>query len=176
VVFFKKGWGRPSSLTADEARDEALCFGWIDSVINALDGRRYKLLFSPRKPGSGWSRVNKKRIAELIAAGRMAPAGLAKIEAAKRDGSWTRLDQVETLTPPPDLKRALAANKQAQANFGAFPRSAARAILEWIANAKTPETRARRIDETVRLAAQNLRANQPRQPVARKVARSPGSR
>lgn len=165
LVLAKKSGGI-TSVSRDDAVDEALCFGWIDSVINARDASTYRLRFSPRKPGSGWSRVNKQRIAQLTQQGVMHPAGLARIEAAKRDGSWAKLDAVETLTLPPDLKKALAGNKAAKANFAVFPRSAARAILEWIGNAKQPETRARRIDETVKLAAQNIRANQPRQPAA----------
>jgi uncharacterized protein YdeI (YjbR/CyaY-like superfamily) len=121
------------------------------------------LWFAPRKPRTGWSAPNKQRVEALIADGRMAPAGLAKIEAAKQDGSWSALDAVEALEIPPDLKQALAANPAAQQYFDAFPRSAKRAILAWIANAKKPETRANRISETVRLAAENVRANQWRE-------------
>jgi uncharacterized protein YdeI (YjbR/CyaY-like superfamily) len=90
----------------------------------------------------------------------MAPAGLAKIEAAKQDGSWNALDAVEALEIPPDLAVALAANESAAQHFEGFPRSAKRSILEWIANAKRPETRTKRVEETVRLAAENRRANQ----------------
>ncbi len=99
----------------------------------------------------------------LLAAGLMTPAGLAKVEAAKLDGTWNALDEVENLTIPSDLASALAADPTAQTYFNAFPRSVKRAILEWIANAKRPETRARRISETVELAAKNIRANQWRQ-------------
>jgi uncharacterized protein YdeI (YjbR/CyaY-like superfamily) len=118
------------------------------------------LWFSPRKPGSGWSKPNKERIEKMIAVGRMAPAGLEKINAAKSDGSWTLLDAVEALEIPPDLETALAAYPQARTNFDAFPRSAKRAILEWIMQAKRPETRAKRVGETARLAEENIRANQ----------------
>ena len=90
----------------------------------------------------------------------MSPAGLAKIEAAKRDGAWNALDAIEALEIPTDLVAALSANPIAQQHFDAFPRSVRRAILEWIANSKKPETRAKRIEETVRLAAENIRANQ----------------
>jgi uncharacterized protein YdeI (YjbR/CyaY-like superfamily) len=90
----------------------------------------------------------------------MSPAGLAKVEAAKRDGSWSALDQIEALEMPPDLEQALAANEKAKENFTAFPRSVKRGILEWIASAKKPETRAKRIEEAARLAAENTRANQ----------------
>ncbi len=93
----------------------------------------------------------------------MTPAGLVKVDAAKKDGSWAALDAVEALTIPPDLKKALAANPTAKGYFDAFPRSVKRAILERIASAKKPETRAKRIEETVTLAAQNIRANQWRQ-------------
>ena len=93
----------------------------------------------------------------------MAPAGLAKVEAAKADGSWAALDAVEALEIPSDLGRALAANPTAQRHWDAFPRSVKRGILEWINNAKKSETRARRVEETVTLAAENCRANQWRQ-------------
>ena len=88
------------------------------------------------------------------------PAGLAKVNAAKKDGSWCALDAVEALEIPPDLRKALAAYKPAGQYFEAFPRSVKRNILEWILKAKKPETRAQRIDQTARLASKNLRANQ----------------
>jgi uncharacterized protein YdeI (YjbR/CyaY-like superfamily) len=159
LISFKKAAGK-ARVEYDEAVEEALCFGWIDSKGNKLDEERTMLWFAPRRPRTGWSAPNKRRIEALIADGRMAPAGLAKIEAAKQDGSWSALDAVEALEIPPDLMQALAANPTAQHYFDAFPRSAKRAILAWIANAKKPETRASRINETVRLAAENVRANQ----------------
>ena len=119
--------------------------------------------FAHRKPGAGWSRINKNRVEKMIAAGLMAPAGLAKIEAARKDGSWNALDSVEDLEIPPDLSAALAANNTAAEYFNAFPRSVKRAILEWISNAKKEDTRAKRVIETVELAAKNIRANQWRQ-------------
>jgi uncharacterized protein YdeI (YjbR/CyaY-like superfamily) len=96
----------------------------------------------------------------MLAAGLMTPAGLAKIEAAKANGSWSALDSVEALEVPPDLETALGSYSAAGQNFDEFPRSAKRAILEWIVNAKKPETRAKRIEETARLAQDNIRANQ----------------
>jgi uncharacterized protein YdeI (YjbR/CyaY-like superfamily)/uncharacterized protein YdhG (YjbR/CyaY superfamily) len=141
--------------------EEALCFGWIDSLPRALDADRSMLLVTPRKPSSAWSAVNKQRVERLLASGAITPAGLAVIEAARRSGTWTALDAVETLVLPPDLIAAFAsASPVARANFDAFPRSAKRGILEWIQTAKRPETRTRRITETVTLAAQNQRANQ----------------
>jgi uncharacterized protein YdeI (YjbR/CyaY-like superfamily) len=159
LVSYKKATGK-ARFDYDEAVEEALCFGWVDSKGNKLDDERSMLWFAPRQSGSGWSRPNKQRIERMIEAGLMMPTGLAKIEAAKRDGSWTALDAIEALEIPPDLDRALQVNPIADRYFQAFPRSVKRAILEWIANAKKPETRARRIEETARLAAQNLRANQ----------------
>lgn len=159
LIYGKKGGGG-SSVDYEAAVEEALCFGWIDSKGNKLDEQRTMLWFAPRNLGTGWARTNKERVERLIAAGKMAPAGLAKVEAAKMDGSWNALDSVEALEIPPDLAEALAALPPAADNFAAFPRSVRRSILEWIANAKKAETRARRIEETARLAAENKRANQ----------------
>ena len=144
---------------------EALCFGWIDSVPRKLDARRTMVYYSPRKVGSGWSRVNKRLIDELRASNRLHPSGRAKIEAAKRDGSWDKLESIDNLQIPDDLMKALDASSPAKRNFQAFPPSVRRGILEWIGAAKRSDTRARRIAETARLAADNVRANQwPRNP------------
>jgi uncharacterized protein YdeI (YjbR/CyaY-like superfamily) len=159
MIFYKKDSGKPR-VTYEAAVEEALCFGWIDSKPAKLDEQRSMLWFAPRKARTGWSKPNKERVACLIASGLMTPAGLAKVEAAKKVGSWNALDAVEALTIPPDLRKALAAHPAATAHFEAFPRSVKRGILEWILNAKKPETRAKRIAETAWLANDNLRANQ----------------
>jgi len=159
LVSFKQATGRPR-VTYEAAVEEALCFGWVDSKPRKLDDERTMLYFAPRRPGSGWSRPNKERIARLEAAGRMAPAGAAKVAAARRDGSWEMLDAVEALEVPDDLVAALAGVADAARQFEAFPRSAKRGILEWIAQAKTEATRRRRVEETARLAGQGVRANQ----------------
>jgi len=144
--------------------EEALCFGWVDSLPRKLDAARSMLLVTPRKARSGWSRLNKERVERLLRAGRMAPAGIAAVEAARRGGTWNALDQVEALTIPDDLAVRLAhAPKAALQNFEAFPRSVKRAILEWIHGARRSETRTRRIEETVSQATRNRRANQWRQ-------------
>jgi uncharacterized protein YdeI (YjbR/CyaY-like superfamily) len=140
--------------------EEALCFGWIDSKGRRLDERRTMLLMTPRKPGSGWSRPNKERLERLFAAGVMEPAGIAVVEAAKADGSWTALDDIESLVEPDDLRAALDTAPAARTSWDGFPRSVKRATLEWIAGAKRPQTRAKRVEETVRLAARGERANQ----------------
>ncbi len=159
VVSFKKATGKPR-VEYGEAVEEALCFGWVDSKPRKLDDERTLLWFSPRKPGSGWSRPNKLRVELLLNQGLMAPAGLQRIEQAQKDGSWTKLDAVEDLEVPPDLAQALGTYEKAAQHFSAFPRSAKRGILEWIANAKTQPTRAKRIEETALLASVNERANQ----------------
>ena len=159
LVRWKKLSGR-KLLTYDDAVEEALCFGWIDSKPNKLDALRSLLWFAPRKAGTGWSQLNKARVERLIAAGQMTPQGLAKINAAKADGSWDALNDVENLEIPEDLAAALSRHQSAAEHFEAFPRSAKRSILEWISNAKTPQTRARRVDETASKASRNERANQ----------------
>jgi uncharacterized protein YdeI (YjbR/CyaY-like superfamily) len=117
-IGYKKATGKPR-FDYDEAVEEALCFGWIDSKPNKLDHER-----------------------------------------SMPDGSWSALDAIEALEIPNDLAEAFSVNDIAKVHFEAFPRSAKRGILEWIATAKKAETRARRIEETVRLAAENVRANQ----------------
>lgn len=162
LIYDKKGSGKPS-LTYDEAVEEALCFGWIDSRPNTLDAARWMQLFSPRKPKSPWSKLNKQRIEKLVEQGLIAPAGLQKIEATKANGSWCLLDAIEELRIPTDLEAALAVNDIARRYFMAFSPSYKKGILWWIESAKRPETRAKRIQETVTLAAQNIKANYPRQ-------------
>jgi uncharacterized protein YdeI (YjbR/CyaY-like superfamily) len=155
-VFWRKGSGR-TGLTYDEAVEEALCFGWIDGRAGKLDDRRTMIWFSPRKRGSGWARTNKVRVERLLAEGLMAAPGLALIEEAKRDGSWTRLDAVEDLTVPDDLAAAFAGQPGSRERWDGLPRSVRRAALEWIVQAKRPETRARRVTETAQMAARGER-------------------
>lgn len=162
LVTYKKGDGR--HVPYEAIVEEALCFGWVDSLPRKLDDARSMLRLSPRREGSAWSQVNRARVERLIASGAMAPAGMRLVEAARRNGQWSALDAVEALAEPDDLAAALAANPEALRYWSAFPRSAKRAILEWIGGARTDETRARRIVETVEKAAVNIRANQWRQP------------
>lgn len=163
LVTYKKAAGE-RYLSYEEIVEEALAFGWVDSLPRELDRLRTMRILAPRKRGSAWSRVNKARIEKLIAEGCMTEAGMARIEQAKADGSWSRLDAVETLTLPADVAEALQARPPAAANFQAFPRSSRRLILEWISSAKGAETRAKRIATTAAMAARNLRANHVRQP------------
>ena len=162
VVTLKKGalGVGDEFVSAADINEECLCFGWIDSRPARIDERRSALLCTPRKAASGWSKVNKDRLERLLAAGLVAPAGLQAIERAKEDGSWSKLDSVDRLEVPADLAAAFDSHPSASDLFAAFPPSTRRAILEWINSAKTAATRAKRVDETARLAQQNIRANQ----------------
>jgi uncharacterized protein YdeI (YjbR/CyaY-like superfamily) len=132
-----------------EAVEEALCWGWIDGQVQSVDEERLGQLFTPRRAGSGWAKSNKDRVRRLIKAGRMQPGGLAKIAAAKRDGSWTLLDTVETVTLPADLRAALRAGGVAS-RFDALSKTGKRQHLYALVTAKRPETRTRRIAAIVR--------------------------
>ncbi len=157
-VYFKKQAGKPR-VTYDEAVEEALCFGWIDSLSRMFDEERSKLLFTPRKSKSVWSRLNKERIKRLIDNELMTEIGLAKIEAAKRNGSWNALNASDSLEIPKDLAQAFEENKTAAKNFTAFSDAVKRNILFWIGSAKRDATRASRIEKTVAMAEQNKRVN-----------------
>lgn len=160
LVTWKKRPGAPY-VPYEEIVDEALCWGWIDSRPQKLDDDRTMLLLSPRRAGSGWSRVNQEKVARLDAAGRLQPAGRARIEAAKADGSWSKLDAADALVLPDDLAAALAARPDARARWDRFPPSSRRGILEWITAARTPATRQKRVAETAEKAAVNRKANFP---------------
>jgi uncharacterized protein YdeI (YjbR/CyaY-like superfamily) len=157
LVSWRARSGR-AGLDYEAAVEEALCFGWIDSTGGHLDDDRGRLYFAPRKLRSPWAASNKARVERLIAEGRMAPAGLAAIDRAKANGSWTILDSSERLEVPDDLAAALRAHPPAATNFAAFTPSARKMLLGWIALAQRPETRAGRIAKVAEAAARNERA------------------
>jgi uncharacterized protein YdeI (YjbR/CyaY-like superfamily) len=159
LIIYKKDSGTPS-VTYDQAVDEALCFGWVDSSIKKRDDFSFLQYFARRNPKSNWSRVNKLKVERLIQEGLMSEAGLKMIAIAKKSGTWTALDDVENMVYPPDLQAEFNKNPLAQEYFNLFPRSVKRGILEWLLNAKQPETRAKRIHEIVSKAEKNERANQ----------------
>ena len=161
LIIYRKESAIPS-VYYNEAVDEALCYGWIDSKPNKRDDESYYQFFSKRNPKSNWSKVNKSKVERLLKAGKMSKAGKAMIRLAKETGTWSALDQVENLINPEDLQNAFDKNKKAYENWSTFPPSVRRGILEWIFNAKRPETRQKRILETVSLAEENIRANQYR--------------
>lgn len=155
IVVYKKH--HEHYVSWDDLVSELLCFGWIDSLKHRVDEDRSRQYVSPRKPGSNWSGINKRKVAALGRAGLMTEAGRAVIVRAKRDGSWAFLDDIEALVVPPDLEARLAEDAEAAANFEAFPRSAKMAFLYWLKSAKAEGTRAKRLDETLRAARQNVR-------------------
>jgi len=155
LVYFKKASGKPS-VTYDEAVEEALCFGWIDSRMNGLDEERYMQVFTPRRSGSIWSKVNKERIERMIDQGRMTETGIAKIDAAKQDGSWILLDAVDDLIEPDELRIALDADGEARANYNSFTDSVRKQALYWVYSAKRETTKSDRIAQIVAAAAEGM--------------------
>jgi uncharacterized protein YdeI (YjbR/CyaY-like superfamily) len=156
LIYYKLKSGMPT-ISWSEAVDEALCFGWIDSKALSIDEEKYKQFFTKRKPSSAWSKINKEKIKRLIEEGLMMPAGLASIEVAKQNGSWTILDEVEELTIPKDLEKAFRTNKVSKKFFLSLSKSVQKMILQWIAFAKREETRQKRIHEVATLAAKKLK-------------------
>lgn len=153
LIYAKKTSALPG-ITYSEAVEEALCFGWIDSRAQPIDQLTYRQFFSPRMPTSGWSKVNKERIQQLIQAGLMRDAGLRCIDQAKHNGSWLLLDDIEALIIPDDLEKACQERPMAKAYFLTLCRSDKRALLLWIVLAKRAVTRQKRIDEFIQLADQ----------------------
>ena len=154
LIYYKKSSGK-AKFFYNDAVEEALCFGWIDSTLKPLDDERFMQRFTPRKPKSGWSGLNKKRIEKIIAAGLMTNAGLEKIAAAKRDGSWESLDHIDAIQLPPDFEKVLFKNKKAKANFENFPQFSKKQFLYHINQAKTEATRQQRIKLCVQMATIN---------------------
>lgn len=157
-LVFDRATHRKDRLPYGDAVEEALCVGWIDSTVRPLSDTQYCQLFTPRKPRSTWSKLNKTRVARLEAAGLMRPAGLAAVSLARANGSWTSLDQVEALTVTPELAEALARTEGADAGFASLSPSARKGYLHWISQAKRAETRARRIAEVVKRAVDRKRS------------------
>jgi uncharacterized protein YdeI (YjbR/CyaY-like superfamily) len=153
-VYLYKRDARREGLRYPEALEEALCFGWIDGQVRAVDGDRYRQRWTPRRKSSQWSEVNKRKVRALTRAGRMAVPGLAAVAAAKRDGRWGGKREQETGMPPA-LLAALKADPEARRNFEAFAPSYRRLYAGWVAAAKTEATRARRVEAVVRRAREN---------------------
>ncbi|MBO9674502.1 MAG: YdeI/OmpD-associated family protein [Sphingobacteriaceae bacterium] len=159
LICYKTKANKPT-ISWSDAVEEALCFGWIDSVRKTIDEESFIQFFSRRKTNSGWSKINKAKVEQLAALGLMAPAGIACIERAKTNGSWTILDEVEELSIPADLTAAFEITKGSEAFFNGLSKSIRKAMLQWITLAKRPETRQKRIAELVELASQNKKPKQ----------------
>ena len=151
LVSWKRHTGNPT-VTYEEGVEEALCFGWIDGMMNRVDDDRTMQYFAPRKPKSTWARSNKERVAWLDAAGLMTEAGRAAVELARANGSWASLDVIDALVVPDDLAAALAARPGARDRFDASSVSVRRSALAWVYQAKRPETRAARVEQIAAIA------------------------
>lgn len=159
LIFHKKG--SPNfNLSWSESVDEVLCFGWIDSTKKAIDSEKYKQYFSKRKPRSNWSKINKKKVKNLIVLGLMEKEGYKSIEIAKENGSWTILDEIEALIVPEDLKKELANHKNSIEYFDSLTKSDKKILLHWVVSAKRKETRQKRILEIAENASNNLKPKQ----------------
>ena len=155
LVYAKKYSGIPS-LTYNDAVEEALCFGWIDSKVNPIDDAFYMQVFTPRKLKSAWSPLNKARISRLLAAGLMRPAGLLVVKAAKASGTWNATKHVEQLIIPPDLEKAIEASPEARRHWESYSASRRKGVLYRLSGAKRPETGARYLQDIIQNMARNL--------------------
>ena len=158
LVTWKRSVRPERHVAYDAVVRECLRVGWIDSQARGVDGERSSILLTPRRPGSGWARTNQQRVAELTEAGLMLPAGRAVVDEARASGAWTLLDAIEDLVEPPDLAAALDAEPEARRRWDAFPRSPRRAAFVWLADAKRPATREKRVALIVDRALQGLRS------------------
>lgn len=156
LVLYKKSTGIPTVSWSDIV-DEALCFGWIDGKRITIDETAFKQFLCKRKPTGTWSKINKEKVERLTAAGLMAPAGIATIVAAKENGSWNLLDDVEALKIPADLEHAFSLHKGSKAYFTGLSKSVRKMMLQWVLFARRPETRRKRINEIAELAAKQLK-------------------
>jgi uncharacterized protein YdeI (YjbR/CyaY-like superfamily) len=154
-LVFDKGPGR--SMSWQDIVEEALCFGWIDSRPGKVSETQSKIYVSKRKPKSVWSKINKEHVKRLINQGLMTPAGIKSIEISKSNGSWNALDLSDNLVYPSELKDIFKADQTAKTNFENFPVGTVRNTLQWIYDAKTQETRLKRIQQTFQAAKENIR-------------------
>ncbi len=156
LIYYKRHTGSPR-IPYDDAVEEAICFGWIDSTVRRLDEEKYAQKFTPRNDKSKWSELNRRRAGKMIKEGKMTEAGLAKFrKAGKPDAKAAAMRAPgKKLAVPPDLKEALAANQKAQENFDNFAPGYRKLYIRWILAAKRPETRTKRIKQTVKWSSQN---------------------
>jgi uncharacterized protein YdeI (YjbR/CyaY-like superfamily) len=161
LVHFKKG-SPTAGVSLDDAVEEALCFGWIDSKLMSIDKQKFLLRYAPRKRDSVWSQINKERAERLIASGEMTDAGMVKITEARRRGLWEAAytSRNQDIIPP-DLRAALVTNELAMANFEKFANTYRNAYIGWVTGARTTATREKRISEVVERSAHNQKPGIP---------------
>ena len=157
LIFYKKQASMPT-IDYEAAIEEALCFGWIDSILKKIDAVRYARKFTPRSDTSKWSPLNKKRANKMIREGRMTEVGLVKIKAAKKTGLWIKDPRPRiSLDISPEFAKALARNKKAKESFDKLAPSYRKYYIGWISVAKRPETKKRRIDESIVLLEKGMK-------------------
>jgi uncharacterized protein YdeI (YjbR/CyaY-like superfamily) len=155
LIHYKKS-SEKKSITPQEAIEEAICFGWIDSTLKKIDEKRYILRYSPRREKSVWSKINKETAEKMISSGKMTEYGLEKINSAKKHGLWnTAYTNKVKEKVPLDLRKALISNKIAWNNFQNFANSYRNMYIGWIQSAKTDITRKKRINEVVKRSEEN---------------------
>jgi uncharacterized protein YdeI (YjbR/CyaY-like superfamily) len=158
LIYYRKHSGKPS-ISYDDSVEEALCFGWVDSIIKKLDEEKFARKFTPRKSRSRWSEANRKRVEKMIGEGKMTEAGLIRIKEARASGDWfdnhVSARHIKEVTVPSYLQDALATNKKALDNFNKLAQSYRRDFVLWIDNAKMEKTRKKRVAEAMRLLEQN---------------------
>lgn len=154
LIYYKKGSGK-TRVDYSDAVEEALCFGWIDSTLNPIDEDSYMQLFTPRKPKSGWSKLNKERVEKLVEQGLMTTAGLEKVDMAKENGTWNKIDHIESFAVPALLEKAFAKNKKAKSYFETLSNTNKKYILYYINNVKNEEAKQKRVTEIIAAANEN---------------------
>ncbi|RYY61138.1 MAG: hypothetical protein EOO05_07510 [Chitinophagaceae bacterium] len=159
IICYKQSAGVPTISWSDVV-DEALCFGWIDSTRVSIGDGKFVQFITRRKPKSNWSKINKDKVARLIEEGKMTKAGYDSIDIAKKNGSWKALDKVETLTIPKDLATELRSRPGSRKYFMSLSKSVRKMMLQWVAMAKRPETKEKRILEIAEAAAKSERPKQ----------------
>lgn len=151
LIYYKKHTGKPR-IPYDDAVEEALCFGWIDSTIKRIDDEKYCQKFTPRNDKSNWSELNKKRVSKLIKQKIMTKAGKNKINVAKKNGKWSmKIEAVKQFNMPSELSQLLSDNKKAKDFFNELSPSLKKQYIGWIASAKKNETRKKRAGEAIKL-------------------------
>jgi uncharacterized protein YdeI (YjbR/CyaY-like superfamily) len=155
LIYYKEGTGKPS-IPYEDSVEEALCFGWVDTIVKRLDDEKYARKFVPRKSGSRWSESNKKRAEKMIKEGKMTETGLARVREAKESGEWFKARfPKKGLIIPSYVQKALASNEKAFENFTKLAPSYKRNYVGWVDSAKREETRTKRLAEVIRLLEQN---------------------
>jgi len=155
LIFYKKHTGKPN-VTYDEAVEEAICFGWIDSIVKRIDGEKFVRKFTPRKPDSNWAESNKKRALKMITQGRITKAGLELINQAKQHGQWNQNSPPEKEVSIPEcFRHALGSSEKASINFNKLAPSYRRQYIGWVDSAKKEETRRKRLAEVIGVLERN---------------------